>query len=503
MIIKKTNERHYLFLILLFFIISLIGINFHEIWLDESHHWLLARDSYSLSNLILNTNSEGHPILWNILLFYITRFTLNPYWMQLFHILISTSAVLIFLKKAPFSLLFKTLFIFGYFILYEYNIISRNYMLGVLFLFLACSIFKDRGKNFILLCFLLAVAANTHLMFSVISIAIFLTLIFEIIQDKALYNTKTIIYGVLLFLFGIIISIIQIIPETTSFFDRINDLSLQEKLIPGGFSFFKGLFPIPDFRSIQFWNSNLFVNISKPISAITGIIVYFIPLFLFYKRKYTLFFVYIALLGTQVFFFITQISATRYFGMTFIILIIAMWLNYYYSTIENTFSKQYKNLRNTIIYGILIIQCVAGVIAFTMDIIYPFSSGKEVALFLKEKELLHHTIVTQSCEGTVISSDIRKKLFFLCGENLESFCRWGITPNCKLLKKDIIQKLSKISSNESIIFISKEKLSGSLDKNIWHEVGKNLNVKLLTKIDTTIVRRTDYYIYEVKNKFND
>ncbi len=393
------NHYYILGLILLYFISSFIGILNHEIWLDESHHWLLARDSNSLSNLIINTNSEGHPILWNILLFYITRFTLNPYWMQLFHILISTSAVLIFLIKAPFTLIFKTLFIFGYFILYEYNIISRNYMLGVLFLFLACSIFKDRGKKFTLLCFLLAVVANTHLIFTVISIAFFLTLTVEIIQDKALYITKSFIYGSLIFFLGIIISIIQIIPETTSFFDRINALSFQEKLIPGLFSFFKGLFPIPDFRSIHFWNSNLLINISKPISPILGILVYFVPLFLFYKRKYTLFFVYIALLGTQVFFFITQISATRYFGMTFIILILAMWLNYYYSIIENTFSKQNKTLRNIIIYGILITQCIAGVIAYSMDIIHPFSSGREIALFLKEKDLLQHKIVTESCQG--------------------------------------------------------------------------------------------------------
>ena len=503
MILKKTNEKYYLFLILVFFIISLIGINFHEIWLDESHHWLLARDSESLSNLIINTNSEGHPILWNILLFYMTRFTLNPYWMQLFHILISTFSVLIFLKKAPFSLLFKTLFIFGYFILYEYNIISRNYILGVLFLFLACSIFKDRGKKFILLCFFLAVAVNTHSMFSVISFAVFLTLIVEIIKDKSLYNSKSIVYGVLIFLLGIFISTIQIIPETTSFFDRINELSLQEKLIPGVFSFFKGLFPISDFRTIHYWNSNLFVNISKPISAIVGILIYFIPLFLFYKRKYTLFFVYIALFGTQVFFFITQISATRYFGMTFIILIIALWLNYYYPAKENTFSKQYKKLRNIIIYGILITQCIAGVIAFTMDIIHPFSSGKEIALLLKEKDLLQHKIVTESCEGTVISSDIRKKIYFLCGNSLESYCKWGSVTVCNFSKKDIINKLAEISLENPVVFISKTQLLDSPIKNVWYPIDKTISIKLLTKTDKMVIRNTDYTVYEIRKTNNE
>ena len=60
-------------LALLFFLLSLFGVINHEIWLDESHHWLLARDSTSLSDLIKNTRYEGHPIPWNILLYFLSR----------------------------------------------------------------------------------------------------------------------------------------------------------------------------------------------------------------------------------------------------------------------------------------------------------------------------------------------------------------------------------------------------------------------------------------------
>ena len=84
----KFNNYSIVILTLVYFVISLIGIQHHELWVDESHHWLLARDSGAFLELIKNTRYEGHPILWNILLYQITRFTLNPFWMQFLHILV-------------------------------------------------------------------------------------------------------------------------------------------------------------------------------------------------------------------------------------------------------------------------------------------------------------------------------------------------------------------------------------------------------------------------------
>src|SRR5690349_8080021 len=62
--------------------LSLQGVYHHEIWLDEAHHWLLARDSDSFSNLVYHARYDGHPLLWNLILFALTRFTYDPFWMQ-------------------------------------------------------------------------------------------------------------------------------------------------------------------------------------------------------------------------------------------------------------------------------------------------------------------------------------------------------------------------------------------------------------------------------------
>jgi hypothetical protein len=46
-------------------------------------------------------------------IFLLTRFTPNPFAMQLLHLLIATAAMVIFLRKAPFSWWFKLLFLLG------------------------------------------------------------------------------------------------------------------------------------------------------------------------------------------------------------------------------------------------------------------------------------------------------------------------------------------------------------------------------------------------------
>jgi len=494
--LEKQQKYYLLGLVILYFVLSFVGILHHEIWLDEAQHWLFARDSTSIQNLIYNLRYEGHPMLWNILLYFITRITQNPFWMQFLHIVISTIAIYIFLVKAPFSLIFKTLFIFGYFMFYEYNIISRNYMLGVLFLFLACSIYKNREKRYILLMLYLALATNTHLIFGIISFALFMTLLFDNFLKRNLKN-KMILLGSLIFIIGLTLSIIQIIPpKDTTFFDHIDTLTIKEKIIPGFISFFKGLFPLPDFRTIHFWNTNLFVNISKPITAIVGIVVYFIPLYLFKKQKLTLFFIYTALMGVQIFFFITQLSATRYFGMTFIIFMVALWLNKYHSNYTEVANDK---LKNYIVYGILIIQFIASIIAFSIDFVQPFSAGKEVTTLLKEKNLFNHKVITTYCEGTILSPYLKKKVYFLCGDSLQSYCLWHIYTACDFTNQDIINKLSRLVSDKSMIFICNSDLFKKATLNNWYNVNNRLSVKLISKLGKHVVKNlSGYSVFEIK-----
>lgn len=499
----KRETTYLLLLTAIYFVVSLVGIMHHELWLDEAHHYLLARDSNSFAELIQNTRTEGHPILWNVLLYGLTRFTVNPFWMQFVHILISTSAMFIFLRKAPFSLVFKTLFIFGYFMLFEYNLLSRNYILGILFLFLACSIFEKRKEKFVLLCTYLALAANIHLMFSVIAFALFLTLLFENYQDKEFFQ-KRYIPGYFLFGFGVLALGIQL--QTTNpdwFFTMLGEIPLSEKLNKGFISLFKGLIAIPDFSSLHFWNSNYIVNANRPLASVLGLLIYLVPLILCYKNKKTLFFVYVALIGTQVFFFVTLRAATRFHGMTYVILIMALWIQQYYTAdtykLQTVLSRfKINSLQKPMVYGILIIHLLSGIAAYAIDFDKPFSSSKETVDFIKQQKLESLPVISLTCDGTTISPYLEKRIWFLCNGSYQSFCHWNFECEKKANQSDVQQMVCNfMADHKHAVFASYFPLVTNPKLNVWVHLNTKVKVRLLKNFSNDYIVNGNYCVYEI------
>lgn len=115
----------------------------HEMWRDEHQAWLLARDSATPWALLENMRYEGHPGLWHILLWGLSRFTANPAAMQVLHAAIATGTAFLLLRFAPFHRVTRLLLCGGYFFAYEWAAISRNYALSAL-LFLAVAALHRR-----------------------------------------------------------------------------------------------------------------------------------------------------------------------------------------------------------------------------------------------------------------------------------------------------------------------------------------------------------------------
>ena len=314
--------------VILFASVSLMGILFHEIWMDEAHHWLLSRDSSNLNDLWENSRYEGHPILWNILLFVITRFTTNPLWMQLLHWLISGTVVFVTLRFSPLPLRWNILFVFGYFMLYEYSVISRNYSILVLaFLF---SIHFYTKKKYIPWGISIFVLANTHL-FGLIQAFWFVLSSIRDAKDESLSKNKSYIAAVLIFLLGALLSVIQIYPPGDSPFrpqlSTVLSAVTIEKLLAIQV---RGFLPIPDFSNYNVWNSNYITGISKTfagvVSAILGGLIFCI---MAEKRKTIILFtgVFLSIGMTVIVLYPASIvQATRHFGIVYITFIGCLWL---------------------------------------------------------------------------------------------------------------------------------------------------------------------------------
>lgn len=143
----------------------------HEMWRDELQAWLLARDSSSLVDLWRNSRYEGHPLLWHVMLFPLAHLFAQPAVMKVLHWLIAVGCAALVVYRAPFSPLIRGAIIFSYLPLYEYGVISRNYGLTMLGVWLFCALLQNSRS-----CLLSAgggvIAANASVMGVLLTVAL-------------------------------------------------------------------------------------------------------------------------------------------------------------------------------------------------------------------------------------------------------------------------------------------------------------------------------------------
>lgn len=494
-----------------YFILSLVGILHHEIWLDEMHHFLLAKDSDSIRELAFNARYDGHPLLWDSMLFFLTRFTHNPFYMQLLHILIALAAVIIFLRNSPFTDLFKILFVFGYFMLFEYNVISRNYAVSILLLFICCSLICTKKRNYTALVIALLVLSYTHLFSLICSVSIFIVTISLYVKDNEKKIQKSgFLFLCIAYLLVTVFMLWSIVPPADHIllsYDTTPYLSF--KRIGKAFSiFFKGLYHLPDFTKYNFWNTNLFVDVSKNMSIVPSVFCFIIPLFIFFDKPQSLLVFYLSAIGIAAFIFWSPILAgVRYFGFIFLLFILALWLSYFFPDASPdklpanlTFRMRQLNQRIKIpfVYSILFLQLFSSVIAYSLDIIRPFSEGKAVAEYLKEKKLTGKTIVVNfQSSGPPISGYLDQKVYYPETGELGSFCKWNVNPK-RMNKNKLISRIKKINAKDFILILNDSMLNVSHDFKEPVYADDELKIFLLSSFQQGIMRTENYRLYEVR-----
>jgi len=366
-------------------------------WRDELGSWFASKDSFSLPDLFHNLKYGGHPYLWPLILYSISRFTDQPIAMQFIHLIIATGAVYIFVKFSPFTRFQKLLFIFGYFPFFEYGVISRNYSLGVLFAFCFCAMFHPgRDKNLVPLSFILFLLCQTNIYGVIMAVTFGCMILFEVSIDRdlrrSLFQRKwEVIISIFIFVVGVLISVYQMIPPPDSgfasgwhFLFKIRSLDRVISTI------WRTYVPIPAIE-YNFWNT----NIIKPLvfQWIFSLILLSFFLLLFVRRPVILFLYFLGTIGMLSFMYVKYLGYLRHFGYLFVLLIVCLWLSDYYTNINikernisgiSNFCSKYSS---GVITVILFLHLIAGIGAGVMDFIYPFSESKETAKFIKDNKL--------------------------------------------------------------------------------------------------------------------
>ncbi|MBR5304732.1 MAG: hypothetical protein IKU37_07910 [Candidatus Gastranaerophilales bacterium] len=168
----------------LYLIFSLI-ISFNRVpfW-DEARAWLVAQNCSPLEFLNL-MKLECHFSLWYIAIFPFAKLNLfYPYSIYILNALFAFVSICLLWNKSPFNAFQKILITFGVPFLFLWGSVARCYSIGIMFLFLALSIYKERFEKSYKYLILLCLSAHTSVMAFIGSFFLLLIFLFENFKKK-------------------------------------------------------------------------------------------------------------------------------------------------------------------------------------------------------------------------------------------------------------------------------------------------------------------------------
>jgi len=476
--------------------------------------WLLSKESHSFAQLYANTRYESHPPLWHLLLMLLSSFTHQPFAIQLLHILLSSIAAFLFIRHAPFTLLQKAGMLFGYFFFFEYNLISRSYILTWLLLVIFCILFSKPRKPYGMLTICLVLLANTHFFSLLLSLPLFAVCMYTCFTDATASRKSWLLPCTIIYLSGVFFSLYWIVPPSNT---ALWNHSLNDFISPGRFSktgsvLLKGFYPLLDITSLHFWNSNLLASHFKIIGAAVTAFLITIPFLLFYNCASSLFVFYASLfllLGS--FFFLSLDSGVRYMGYTWMLFLISCWLSDtdskssgLWKSREVFLEKWRERLYKPFLWSVILCQLGAGVYSYTEDLLHPFSQGKEVSSWIKKTgDATNLLIVPFENYGPTVSGYLDQPVFYPERNAFGTFCIWkapGDTSQA-LLAERISKCMAATESKNSYVLLS----FNPGNYRLMHLVAEKLDPKTTTLLEVrafkgSIVPGEDYWVCHFEKK---
>ena len=491
MIVKWTIFIIYIFLLLY------AGIH-HELWGDEVHSWNIAKASHSYADLLANKRYEGHPPAWYTLMWVLSKFTHQVRSIQVMQGIIAAAIAWLILFKAPFAPLTKALLPFGYFFLYEYGVISRNYALGVLFALCICLIlqkeFKYKQPLYYLLLFCLS---NVHLLTLLLAAAIHFYFLLDIRRQK----TPAQLIGHALLGIAVILPAAWFIhlPSDSEVDPSTWVHSWNARQLIGFYApVLRAFLPVPAWWDYHFWNTEFllasagkhaFLSVFNIILG--GALLAGCLLMLRKDRKCMALFAVNIILSYLLSVTLFHLNTARHSGFIYIGLIVAWWL---YCQGRPAVDSRWLN-------ALLLIQLIAGVIAVFQDIRHPFSNTSKVEELItrvpRDKQLVTDYWTMNAVEAftdrPIYCVDAQQEMSFVLFDS-----RQGRIDNNHHRYTDGFRQLFKQPGQDGIYLISLS--PPPLLNKVDPLLAGSFRLTLIDKREGAIEQGSNLYLYKV-NRF--
>lgn len=312
----------------------------------------MSRD-LSVIELIKNASSEGHPILWHIVLKCFMLCGIKYENINIISWLFTILGAYIFIWKFPSNYITKILLLMTYPILYFCPSYARSYSLLTPIFITIAYLYKDRFKHPFIYGILIFLLCNTHIIFTFIAGVLFLIDMNNFIKLKE--NKKEILIILFASILGFIVFLIQMGKSNTSYYE-ISFINI-----------FLSICYVVLFKVMS--NISIINTICIFISLTTTTIII---KYLSNKKNISMLFFY--LLSTAGLIYIVTFVQTKYIINLYIfILIFIYW---------NTNSK--KNKVVELAYMILILLHIPSSLNITYnDILYFYSDSKSIAEYIE------------------------------------------------------------------------------------------------------------------------
>jgi hypothetical protein len=380
--------------------VALFAIAHHEMWRDELHCWLVARDSPMPWDVVRGRAYDGQPPLWYLLLWVLQKVTGDPRAMQIVHVGIATAAVWVFASRAPFSRPVRALFPFGYFLAYEYAALSRCYGLALLLALLLCVCHPERLERPWRTALLLAALALTTTVSTVVAAAYTAVLLVDAIglarrrDPRARRALVPIVAGVL----GFVGAALCAWPPADSTVAHVWPPRMPDDFAPT--RMIVALLPVPR-PYFFFWNSNWlldyepFWRVAVPVSlALTAWL-----LFVLSRAREAAILFGLGTLGLMALFGLVYGGDVRHHGFLFVLLLMGTWLAKLEAPGPEPTATGWRRLRAAALAPTLAAVLVAHVagtpIALAYEYAKVFSSGGRAADVLRARGLERALLVAE------------------------------------------------------------------------------------------------------------
>jgi hypothetical protein len=493
-----------------FLALGMVGLANHEMWRDELEIWLIARDSGSLGQLFQNMSTQGHPAVWYLLNFLLTRLTTNPLAMQLMNLVIGASAVALFFRRAPFSLLQRLLFCFGYFMLFEFTVISRGYGLGLLLIFAFCIRYQQRRGLDLMGAAILLLLANTTVYGMIVAAHVALLVTIQAYADRRRrqpWVDPSWVASLAVALMGVAVSFGHtwmqgraMGPAHVGAYAPAHDLTWVASCLSTAI---RGAVPLPDFSLYHFWNSNLLQLLPGSSGIFLGALLAVTLLALAtyrFRARPALSFVFILGSATMlsVILFIWY-GWVRHHGQIFLWYVVCCWLWYGMassgSAEEDDSPAPARGPAGATLTALLLLQMVAGVHAYAMDLRHPFSKAKATGQYLNQDEFADVTLVgSVDYSMQPVAAYLDRKFYYPESGEYRTFLDWG--PSRRLVPPETVLRdsLRLLEQDQRDVVIVFNFQPGNLEPGETVRVGPNARLQCFARFDGALVPDENYHL---------